>query len=71
MQVSWFVNVWNQVNCLLLRAPALYEPYLNAATPAIDEWTLSLNMAANGGLQQQLENHYQTFIVSSRFSIKQ
>ena len=46
--------------------PALYEPYVNASTPAVDEWTLCQNMAAdtaNGGLQQ-LENHYKTFIVS-------
>lgn len=39
---------------------------MNLSTPAIDEWTLSENMAAdtaNGGLAQ-LEKHYQTFIVS-------
>ena len=36
---------------------------MKAANPAIDEWTLSLNMAANEGLQPLLENHYKTFIV--------
>ncbi|KAF8630431.1 hypothetical protein AX15_002978, partial [Amanita polypyramis BW_CC] len=47
--------------------PSLYEPYINAANPAIDEWTLSLNLAANGGLQQ-LEKHYQTFITEQDFA---
>jgi glucan 1,3-beta-glucosidase len=39
---------------------------VNATVPAVDEWTLSWAMAndtANGGLQQQMENHYKTFIV--------
>ncbi|KAG9044880.1 hypothetical protein FS837_007377 [Tulasnella sp. UAMH 9824] len=51
-------------------APALYEPYMNLSTPAIDEWTLSENMAAdtaNGGLDQ-LEKHYQTFITEKDFA---
>ena len=42
--------------------PALYQQYPGA----VDEWTLSTLMAAdtaNGGLQQ-LETHYNTFIVS-------
>ena len=42
--------------------PALFEAYPGA----VDEYTLSLAMAAdtaNGGLSQ-LENHYKTFIVS-------
>lgn len=50
-----------------LSSPALYEQYENAATPAVDEWTLSTNMRADtarGGIQQ-LEEHYKTFIVSS------
>ncbi|TDL22953.1 glycoside hydrolase [Rickenella mellea] len=45
--------------------PALYQKYQNATTPAIDEWTLSLAMAADtnpGGGLQQLEDHYNTFI---------
>lgn len=43
--------------------PALFQQY----SGAVDEWTLSTLMAAdtaNGGLQQ-LETHYNTFIVSS------
>ena len=50
-----------------ISVPALYEPYVNASTSAVDEWTLSENMrsdTANGGISQ-LENHYKTFIVSS------
>jgi hypothetical protein len=45
--------------------PALYERYINNSQPAVDEWTLSLAMSAdtaNGGLNQ-LEDHYNTFIV--------
>lgn len=51
-------------------SPALFEPYLNNSTPAIDEWTLSQNMAAdtaNGGLNQ-LETHYKTFITEQDFA---
>lgn len=44
-------------------SPALYEKY----PTAIDEWTLSVAMAADtgpgGGLQSQLEAHYDTFVV--------
>ncbi|KAI0797622.1 glycoside hydrolase superfamily [Abortiporus biennis] len=50
--------------------PALYEQYQNSTPQAIDEWTLSQNMAAdtaNGGLQQ-LENHYKTFITEQDFA---
>jgi glucan 1,3-beta-glucosidase len=45
--------------------PALYEKYYNSTTRAVDEWTLTENMAkdtAAGGLAQ-LEDHYKTFIV--------
>ena len=44
-------------------APALFQRYADAG--AIDEWTISTLMAAdtaNGGLNQ-LEQHYDTFIV--------
>ena len=45
-------------------SPALYQKY----PTAVDEWTLSQAMAADtssgGGLQPQLEAHYDTFIVS-------
>jgi hypothetical protein len=47
-------------------APALFEKYQSTTPQAVDEWTLSEAMAADtasGGLQQ-LETHYQTFIVS-------
>ena len=43
-------------------APALYQKYPGT----VDEWTLSEAMTADtasGGLQQQLENHYNTFVV--------
>jgi hypothetical protein len=45
-------------------SPALFQKY----PTAVDEWTLSQAMAADtssgGGLQSQLEAHYDTFIVS-------
>jgi hypothetical protein len=44
-------------------SPALFQKYPSA----VDEWTLSQAMAADtgpgGGLQSQLEAHYDTFIV--------
>lgn len=46
--------------------PALYEPYMNATTPAVDEWTLCTNLAADassGGVAKVIENHYNTFVV--------
>lgn len=62
---SGSVNLGGWLNTEPFISPALYEQYLNAPTPAIDEWTLSVNMAAdtkNGGFAQ-LEQHYATFIV--------
>jgi glucan 1,3-beta-glucosidase len=44
-------------------SPALFQRY--AAAGAIDEWTITQLMAAdtaNGGIQQ-LEDHYDTFVV--------
>jgi glucan 1,3-beta-glucosidase len=41
--------------------PALYEPFLNATVPAVDEWTLSENLGDR--LAEVLEHHYATFIV--------
>ncbi|KAF7977045.1 hypothetical protein HWV62_4814 [Athelia sp. TMB] len=38
--------------------PAIFQPYPDA----IDEWTLSTALAADGKLQSTLENHYNTFI---------
>ena len=59
------VNFGGWLNTDPFITPALYEPYVSAATAAIDEWTLSVNMAkdaARGGLNQ-LETHYATSIV--------
>ncbi|KAG8844941.1 hypothetical protein FRB96_002776 [Tulasnella sp. 330] len=50
--------------------PALFQKYQNTTIQAIDEWTLSENMAndtANGGLGQ-LEDHYNTFITEEDFA---
>lgn len=51
-------------------SPSLFQKYESAATPAVDEWTLSQNMAADtasGGLNQ-LVNHYSTFITEQDFA---
>lgn len=45
--------------------PALFEPFLNASTPAVDEWTLSENLGVR--LAEVVEHHYATFIVSRSF----
>ncbi|TDL22949.1 glycoside hydrolase [Rickenella mellea] len=46
--------------------PALFQKYQNLSFVVEDEWTLSQAMAADtsagGGLQAQLEDHYNTFI---------
>ena len=46
--------------------PSLFQKYQNTSIQAIDEWTLSQAMAADtsssGGLSNQLEEHYNTFI---------
>ncbi|KAF8350820.1 exo-beta-1,3-glucanase [Amanita rubescens] len=67
MQVSTQLSVPIR-NHLFFRTPALFEPFANAANPAIDEWTLSANLAANGQLQSQLVKHYQTFITEQDFA---
>ncbi|TFK55156.1 glycoside hydrolase [Heliocybe sulcata] len=64
------VNLGGWLNTEPFIVPALYEKYVNARTPAVDEWTLSTNMAADtssGGLQQ-LEDHYKTFITEEDFA---
>lgn len=43
--------------------PALFEKYASAPTPAVDEYSLSQLMRADGSIND-LEKHYQTFIVS-------
>ncbi|THH31141.1 hypothetical protein EUX98_g3029 [Antrodiella citrinella] len=63
------VNLGGWLNTEPFIVPALYELYVNSSTPAVDEWTLSQNMAAdtaNGGLSQ-LEDHYKTFITEQDF----
>ncbi|PFH50698.1 glycoside hydrolase family 5 protein [Amanita thiersii Skay4041] len=52
----------------LCNTPALYEPFVNAANSAVDEWTLSQNLAAQGKLEEVLENHYKTFITEQDFA---
>ncbi len=43
--------------------PAIFEKYLSSPTPAVDEYSLSQLMRADGTIND-LEKHYQTFIVS-------
>ena len=43
--------------------PALFEKYLSAPTPAVDEYSLMQLMRADGSIDD-MEKHYQTFIVS-------
>ncbi|KAF9512116.1 glycoside hydrolase family 5 protein [Hydnum rufescens UP504] len=65
------VNLGGWFNTEPFISPGLYEAYVNATTPAVDEWTLSVNMAAdtaNGGLNQ-LEKHYATFITEEDFAM--
>lgn len=45
-------------------SPSLFEPFLHARIPAEDEWTLSINLGDRLG--DVLEQHYETFIVSSQ-----
>ncbi|EUC65954.1 exo-beta-1,3-glucanase [Rhizoctonia solani AG-3 Rhs1AP] len=52
-------------------SPAMYEPYMNATVPAIDEWTLCENLAkdaSSGGMHKALEDHYKTFITEEDFA---
>ena len=42
-------------------SPAMFEPYIDAAIPAVDEYTLSLNLGPQ--LREVLEQHYATIIV--------
>jgi hypothetical protein len=44
-------------------SPALFEKYLTSPTPPVDEYALSQLMRADGSIND-LEKHYQTFIVS-------
>ncbi|TFY74858.1 hypothetical protein EWM64_g9153 [Hericium alpestre] len=64
------VNIGGWLTTEPFISPALFEKYTNLATPAIDEWTLSLAMAADtaGGGLGQLEKHYDTFITEQDFA---
>jgi glucan 1,3-beta-glucosidase len=51
-------------------APALYEPYANTSSPAVDEYTLSAKYLAEGGqanLEARMRSHYDTFITEADF----
>ncbi|GLB35077.1 putative glycoside hydrolase family 5 protein [Lyophyllum shimeji] len=64
------VNIGGWLNTEPFITPALFEPYLQNAEPAVDEWTLSLAMRADtakGGIKQ-LEDHYKTFITEKDFA---
>ncbi|THH20693.1 hypothetical protein EW146_g728 [Bondarzewia mesenterica] len=64
------VNLGGWLNTEPFIVPALYQKYLNSTPITIDEWTLSINMAADtasGGLSQ-LEDHYNTFITEEDFA---
>jgi hypothetical protein len=55
----------------LVMEPFITPSYYQKYPTAVDEWTLSVAMAADtasGGLQQ-LEDHYNTFIVSANFHL--
>ncbi|GAA5851799.1 hypothetical protein JCM8547_000056, partial [Rhodosporidiobolus lusitaniae] len=50
--------------------PSLFEPYLNASHPAVDEWTLSENLRREGGverLEEVLRGHYESFVTELDF----
>ncbi|KAF8522133.1 glycoside hydrolase family 5 protein [Hysterangium stoloniferum] len=64
------VNLGGWLNTEPFIAPALYEKYANTSNAPVDEWTLSVAMAADtasGGLNQ-LEDHYKTFITERDFA---
>lgn len=51
--------------------PALYEPYENTSSPAVDEYTLSQKYLAEGGadnLKAKMTAHYDTFITEQDFA---
>ncbi|GAA5946560.1 hypothetical protein JCM3775_002138 [Rhodotorula graminis] len=47
--------------------PHLFEPFLDAPTPAEDEYTLSQNLRDQGRLMSTLREHYDTFITEKDF----
>lgn len=51
--------------------PALYEPYENTSSPAVDEYTLSQKYRSEGGvanLRAKMTEHYDTFITEEDFA---
>lgn len=46
--------------------PSLFEPYVDSATPAIDEWTLCQTLGSKA--QDTIENHYKSFITEKDFA---
>lgn len=63
--------IYHSIINVINSSPALYQKYQSASPQAVDEWTLSEAMAADtasGGLNQ-LETHYQTFIVCHHLSV--
>lgn len=58
------VNLGGWLNLEPFITPAIFEPFLDAAEPATDEWTFSVNLGDR--LAEVLEHHYDTFVVSSR-----
>lgn len=52
-------------------APALFEPYENTSSPAVDEFTLSQKWLQEGGadnLKTKMTQHYDTFITERDFA---
>ncbi|PLW49293.1 hypothetical protein PCASD_02735 [Puccinia coronata f. sp. avenae] len=46
--------------------PSLFEPYVDAITPAVDEWTLCQALGTKAA--SVIENHYKTFITEKDFA---
>ncbi|KAG8955546.1 hypothetical protein FRC03_011098 [Tulasnella sp. 419] len=59
------VNLGGWLNTEPFISPALYEQFY---PNAVDEYTLSQQLAANGGIGQ-LEDHYKTFITEEDFAL--
>ncbi|PWN51778.1 glycoside hydrolase [Violaceomyces palustris] len=52
-------------------SPALYEPYENTSSPAVDEFTLSQRYLSEGGasnLRAKMVEHYESFITEQDFA---
>jgi glucan 1,3-beta-glucosidase len=64
------VNIGGWLTVEPFISPALFEKYLKNNPPPVDEWTLSVAMAADtaGGGLDQLEEHYKTFITEKDFA---